>query len=161
MSKLTIAQNIATIGPLGYFPKAPGTIGSLPGLAFGAVLGKLYSINMLSAVSVILILVNIFLVAWWAIEETENLWATHDDKRIVVDEFVGMSIVVSFGSFIWWQYLVAFALFRFFDIRKPWLVGYFDREVPSSLGTLMDDVVAGLMSFACFGIINSILLFIL
>ena len=160
-SKEVVAQNIATVGPLGYAPKAPGTVGSIPGLFIGALFGLLFSNEYISALSVILMLVILFLIAWWSIDVTESHWQSHDDKKIVIDEVVGMAIVVSFGSFIWWQYLVAFGLFRFFDIKKPWLVGYFDKNWDNSLGTLLDDVTAGILSFACFGIVNSIISLVL
>ena len=156
MTKESIAEKIATVGPFGYAPKAPGTFGSIPGLFLGMFFGYLNHIGLISYFSVFLLLVILFLVAWWSIDVTEEHWNSHDDKKIVIDEVMGMTMVVSFGFFVWWKYIVAFVLFRFFDIKKPSLVGYFDRDYEGSLGTLMDDVVAGLFAFDCFGIINSI-----
>ena len=156
MTKQSIAEKIATVGPFGYVPKAPGTFGSIPGLFIGMLFGYLNHIGLITYFSIILLLVILFLIAWWAIDITEENWGSHDDKKIVIDEVVGMALVVSFGFFVWWKYLIAFVLFRFFDIKKPSLVGHFDRDYESSFGTLMDDVIAGVFSFACFGIINSI-----
>jgi phosphatidylglycerophosphatase A len=48
-----------------------------------------------------------------------------------------------------WYWLVAgFLLFRFFDILKPWPVSFLDRELTGGLGIMLDDVAAGLYSFA-------------
>ena len=48
-----------------------------------------------------------------------------------------------------WTVLLGFVLFRIFDILKPWPIGPVDKTVHGGLGIMLDDILAGLMSFAC------------
>jgi phosphatidylglycerophosphatase A len=154
----SLAIFLATAGGLGYLPKAPGTFGSLPGLALGA--GLHLSISFLYPVigesgsqylpfnGILIGVTFIFFAsffAWWTIKETEEAWQSHDDKRIVSDEVIGQAI----ASFVFVPNLLnlvlAFCLFRLFDIWKPSIIGWADR-LPSSFGTLLDDILAGLFA---------------
>ena len=77
-----------------------------------------------------------------------------DPKEIVVDEFIGQSIPIYLyeiahgitkdpqQSILFYSYI--FILFRFFDIKKPFPVSYFDKKFKNSFGVIIDDVVAGL-----------------
>ena len=67
-----------------------------------------------------------------------------DPSWIVVDEVVGMWIAAAAAplSLLWFG--IAFLLFRFFDILKPWPVGWADRKVGGGMGVMLDDVFAGL-----------------
>ena len=49
----------------------------------------------------------------------------------------------------WFWLLLGFALFRFFDIVKPWPISYFDRHVHGGLGIMIDDILAGFFSALC------------
>ncbi len=60
-----------------------------------------------------------------------------DPKEVVVDEFIGQSIPI-------YLYEIIFILFRFFDIKKPFPVSFFDKKFKNSFGVIIDDVVAGL-----------------
>jgi phosphatidylglycerophosphatase A len=67
-----------------------------------------------------------------------------DASDIVIDEVVGVWMAfVLFSSFDWLQGLVGFAAFRFFDILKPWPVGWIDRRWKNGAGVVADDLVAG------------------
>ena len=55
-------------------------------------------------------------------------------------------------------YLYIFILFRFFDIKKPFPVNFFDKKFKNSFGVIMDDVIAGfyvVLSLICFMVLNS------
>ena len=77
-----------------------------------------------------------------------------DPKEVVVDEFIGQSIPIylyeiahggakdSNEAFLFYFYI--FILFRYFDIKKPFPVSYFDKKFKNSFGVVMDDVAAGL-----------------
>ena len=55
-------------------------------------------------------------------------------------------------------YAICFVLFRFFDIKKPFPVNFFDRNFKNSFGVIMDDVCAGLyvvLSLICFMVLSS------
>jgi phosphatidylglycerophosphatase A len=66
-----------------------------------------------------------------------------DDQGIVVDEVVGMWIAAlpAGGRLDLW--LVAFFLFRVFDIYKPWPASFYDNRGRNGFDVMMDDVVAG------------------
>lgn len=149
-----LAVALATGLGLGFSPKAPGTFGSLPGLALGAglssglgpftPLGERYP----ALLALALCLCVLTALAYWSIARTERLWQTHDDSRIVVDEVLGQAIAICLVPPSWWMGLGGFALFRFFDITKPSLIGWIDRHGPGAVGTLFDDVLAGLVTAA-------------
>lgn len=140
----------ATAFRVGYIPFAPGTWGSLPGivialaahkLALTASGGTMTGFGFYGTGALLGAAMTAF--ALFAIDRTEKLWMTHDDKRIVIDEVVGQAIALTFVPPTWTYLLIGFALFRFLDIVKPWPIGMIDRELPGAFGTLMDDVVAG------------------
>ena len=71
-----------------------------------------------------------------------------DPSGIVWDEFVGMWIALLWLPAGWIWYVVAFALFRLFDIAKPWPVNLVDEKLGGGPGIMLDDVVAGLYALA-------------
>ena len=155
MSKkpLTLVTALATCFPLGQMPKAPGTWGSLPGLGLGWLIYELslvfqdaYPPWMTS--TLVLFICSVF--AFGVIDKTEKLWQTHDDKSIVIDEVVGQALPLAFFPFSWELVIVGFLLFRLFDITKPLFVGWADKKVHGALGTLLDDLLAGLIVLAIF-----------
>jgi phosphatidylglycerophosphatase A len=73
----------------------------------------------------------------------------HDPGAFVFDEFVGQWTALLFvARGPWWAVLSAFALFRLFDVWKPFPVGWADRRLRGGLGVMADDVLAGLMAAA-------------
>ena len=85
----------------------------------------------------------------------------HDPSEIVIDEVVGQWIALlplSIASWrmgmditvMWPGWIAAFALFRLFDIWKPWIIGFADRR-GDALGVMLDDVFAGI--FAAIGVL--------
>ncbi len=71
---------------------------------------------------------------------------THDHPGIVWDEIVGMMITMIFIPFTWPALAIGFLLFRFFDILKPWPIGFFDRYVHGGIGIMLDDIVAAIFA---------------
>lgn len=136
--------------PLGLAPKAPGTFGSLAGIPLGLAIfawGQNWIIQTLA-----LILFGIF--SWYVIHKTETFWNTHDDGRIVIDEVLGQAIPLSYFTGDWKMVLLAFGLFRFFDIVKPGPVGWADQKLPGAWGTLLDDVIAGVFALGVLVILR-------
>ncbi len=70
-----------------------------------------------------------------------------DPQLIVIDEVAGMGITLILASSSWLSLVVGFALFRLFDIWKPWPVRWADRQVKGGLGVMLDDVLAGVYAF--------------
>lgn len=141
---------LATVYPLGYFPVAPGTIGSIPGLLLGVMIWEIVRIfgvsGFISNFISIGILALFGLLSYVAIAKTEDTWKCHDDKKIVIDEVVGQALVVMFFPPTLLNFLLSFIFFRLFDIWKPWPIGFIDRKWQSSFATLLDDVLAGVFA---------------
>ena len=136
---------------IGTFKFAPGSITSLVTTIF---LFSLFHIINLSNNTILIILLIVFIYSFYAvsayIKDNEN----KDPKEVVVDEFIGQSIPIylyeiSHGTIKDSQesvlfYLYIFILFRYFDIKKPFPVSFFDRKFKNSFGVIIDDVAAGL-----------------
>ncbi|HJF27085.1 phosphatidylglycerophosphatase A [Acinetobacter sp. RF15A] len=131
----------------GLAPKAPGTFGSAFALLFVPFWLSLGFLNSLFAM-VIMSLIGIYICG-----KTAELMGVHDDGRIVWDEFAGQSItflpVLYMGQMNWLWLLVGFALFRLFDVWKPWPIRVIDRQVGGGFGIMLDDIIAGLWAALC------------
>ena len=127
----------------GAMARAPGTWGSLAAIPvwylFAWVPGPGYWGGGLVA----------FLVGIWLCGRTASDLKVHDHSGIVWDEFVGMWVALGLFPDTIYGVLVAFALFRLFDIVKPWPIGWLDRRLPGGLGIMVDDVLAGVMALVC------------
>lgn len=149
---MTLARFIATFGGCGLAPKAPGTVGSLAALVVGLPLLKRPKSLLVSAVAASVIGV-------WASKQAGD---GEDHSWIVIDEVAGMWISLlaclptqkdAKPSFVW--PLIAFGLFRLFDIKKPGPVGMLDRR-HDAVGIMGDDVVAGLMAAGCVTLLRKL-----
>jgi phosphatidylglycerophosphatase A len=120
----------------GLSPVWPGTAGSILGLALAWPLKSCWpSIQWLCVVAGLALGI-------WACERTDRALKSHDSSVIVWDEVVGMIAVALLipASPLWW--LAGFVAFRFFDIVKPWPIGFVDRTLRNGLGVMLDDVIA-------------------
>jgi len=143
---MAIDKQIVTFFGVGYTPVAPGTAGALAGgilfylLNLGLVKAGLgyYAIQLILVVLTAIVL----LVSVKSIKNLDETWE-HDSQKIVVDEVVGVWIAMLFIPLSWFYYLLAFVLFRFFDIAKPLFIRKIDK-LKSSWSIMLDDVVAGL-----------------
>lgn len=125
----------------GALPKAPGTFGSLAALPLVPVLAWLpWPLHLL-------VLVLAFALGCYLCGRVSEDLGVHDHGGIVWDEFVGIWITffaVPIGA---WTLLAGFVLFRFFDVLKPWPIGWLDRRVSGGLGIMIDDVIAGVFAW--------------
>ena len=147
----TINYLFVTCFGIGSLRFAPGTIASLVTTIF---LYSLFHIVDLSSNTILIILLIIFIYAFYAVSEYIKYNKNKDPKEVVVDEFIGQSIPIylyeiSHRSSKDLQeevliYLYIFILFRFFDIKKPFPINFFDKKFKNSFGVIIDDVVAGL-----------------
>jgi len=134
-----LAILIATGGGAGFMPKAPGTA--------GALVGVLVYLGMQSAGASAYFLHAILLILFagtLAAYRVENFWG-HDSQRIVIDEVVGQMIAYSLAGktqLSTVSIIVGFALFRFFDIKKPFPIRRLEG-LPGGVGVMADDVGAG------------------
>ena len=131
-----LAVFIATAGYCGYFPVAPGTVGSLAGLA--AYLLVWWSQS--AALEVCLIAV-LFAAGVWAGTIAERFFGGLDPGPVVIDEVVGMLITLAFIPVGLSGAIAGFVLFRVFDVIKPYPAGRLER-LHGGLGVMADDVMA-------------------
>ena len=132
---------LATWCGCGYFPKGPGTAGSLGAVAVAWVLagpGGLAPAWLAVAAAALL------LPAVWAANHACEHWQTKDPQRVVVDEVLGQWLALAATPGVEWRsWLAAFVLFRIFDIWKPFPARAAER-LPRGWGVVADDLVAGL-----------------
>ena len=135
---------------IGSFRFAPGTITSFITAIF---LFSLFHIINLSNNAILIGLILIFVFSFYAVSEYIKSNEDKDPKEVVIDEFIGQSIPIYLYEIAHGTtknlheaalfYLYIFILFRYFDIKKPFPVSYFDKKFKNSFGVILDDVVAG------------------
>ena len=132
---------LATGAYSGYAPVASGTVGSLVALPLIFLSAQLL---YLSSVLQVVVLVLAVVGACWIAGAAEQYLGEHDSGKIVVDEIVGFLTATALLELTLPRLLVAFFLFRLFDILKPPPARYFDQQVPGGAGVVLDDVCAGI-----------------
>ena len=149
MTRLIMA--IATGGYSGRLPKAPGTWGSLAAFPIHFLLRRLAPGSYCWALGGILLLAVI------TAGMAEKILDRKDPGEIVIDEIAGMLITLIGAPNRPEAYLLGFLLFRFFDIYKPFPIGWVDRHLNGGTGIVMDDVLAGLFSLALLQVVSRFL----
>jgi len=148
-----LATALATLGPIGNFPKAPGTWGSLASIVAAPWLFLPYPLWGRG-----LILIGILIVGTWASSRAETLMGEKDPGCVIIDELFGQWLTLLFFSAMpIWYLAVAFVLFRLFDIFKPWPVKWAETAFPGGLGVMLDDGVAGLYALGFLHLIAYLL----
>jgi len=119
----------------GFSPVAPGTAGSLIAVLL------IYFLPPVNVWIVIAVLVLLFFAGVYTGTQVEKEKG-HDPSIVVIDEFVGMGISLLFLEKDWRFFLIAFILFRIFDIVKPPPINQ-SQKLAGGYGIMMDDVLAG------------------
>ena len=139
-------QALARLWIVGRSPYAPGTCGTLVALALAPL-----AFMPLPIWARLPVLCLLFWVGLLASTEAEKALGNKDPQEVIIDEVFGMWLtLLPFASLSLMGYALAFLLFRLFDIVKPWPVREFEK-LPSGLGIMADDAVAGLMASVCTG----------
>lgn len=146
LSPLQPAVLVATWFLSGLSPKAPGTLGSLAALPFAWGLLMVGGWPLLAAASVV-----VFVIGLWATGVYIQAGPDKDPGSVVVDEVAGQWIALLPATLSPMAFLVGFALFRFFDILKPWPISWSERRFGGAFGVMIDDVLAG--AFAAVGVL--------
>jgi phosphatidylglycerophosphatase A len=133
---IRLAVFIATVGYCGYFPFAPGTVGSAAGLLVYLIVWWTQS----AAVEALLIVV-LFALGIWAGTTAERYFGGIDPGPIVIDEVVGMLITLAFMPVGLNTAIAGFLLFRVFDVIKPFPAGRLEN-LHGGLGVMADDAMA-------------------
>ncbi|MFH4782583.1 phosphatidylglycerophosphatase A [Vibrio diabolicus] len=130
----------------GLSPFIPGTMGTLAAVPFFLLLAQLPFTAYVIAVLISCV------IGIQICQVTSADMKVHDHGSIVWDEFAGfwitMSIVPALNiPLTEWKWLITgFILFRFFDMVKPWPIGWLDKRVHGGLGIMVDDIVAGIIA---------------
>ena len=146
-----------TLGFSGIAPIAPGTAGSIVALILGVLL-----LTIIPPLTLFLLTIFISLIAIKQNDIYVTYSGTHDDKSIVIDELAGMWFALSIApgimlnfeviftvnpiSDLWIPIILSFVFFRFYDIKKPSIIGKIDKDVIGGLGVMGDDIVAGFVA---------------
>jgi len=123
---------------LGLSPVAPGTVGTLLGVLFAWL-----ALN-LGFYAQIGVAVGLVVAGIWICDNSSRRIGQHDPGGIVWDEIAAMYIVLLFAPVTITAWILAFVLFRFFDIVKPWPIRDLDHSIRGGLGIMLDDLVAAL-----------------
>jgi phosphatidylglycerophosphatase A len=155
-----MSRLFATLFGIGHLRPGPGTWGSAAAVAIAWPIHALGSFPALFVATALVLVVG-----WWSVAEATRGTGNHDPSEIVIDEVVGQWIAlwplsaglwhagVTGWTFPWPGWVSAFVLFRIFDIWKPGPVGWADRRSDTA-GTMIDDVVAGVMAGLCVGLLG-------
>jgi len=149
--------NMLNIGKIRY---APGTIASLATCIFFLLLDNFIDIYVIS-----LLALGIFFLSLIAINFVYKTFDSKDPQEIVIDEFIGQILPLLaipiyetlYPTHKVYYCIIAFVLFRFFDILKPFPINYIDENTKGAFGIMFDDIMAGVYTI----ILISICLFFL
>ena len=145
---------IITLFGIGFFPIASGTIGSL-----ATFILFYHIISYVSILALVLLFIIIFILSLILI----NIYSSHikiyDSSEIVIDEFLGILLILIFYESIKFtndilMFFIIFFLFRFFDIVKIFPANWIDKNVKNSFGVILDDLVAGMYCIVVLFILN-------
>ncbi|MEC9374852.1 MAG: phosphatidylglycerophosphatase A [Pseudomonadota bacterium] len=134
----------------GLLPKAPGTFGTIIGILFWLLLPHDFILQVGFGLA-------FFFFGIWVCDLSAKRLGTHDHQAIVWDEIVGVYITLIFipSEPLW--VLIAFLLFRFFDIWKPWPIRGIDSSIQNGLGIMLDDVIAAFYSIVILIFLQSLI----
>jgi phosphatidylglycerophosphatase A len=134
----TFARVLATWFGCGYFPKGPGTAGSLGALIVA------WPLRHQPAWFFALLALILLAPAIWSAGSTALQVGRKDPQIVVIDEVIGQWVALAgalrYAPAAW---IAAFLLFRAFDVWKPWPIRQLER-LPGGTGIVMDDVLAGI-----------------
>jgi len=129
---------LATGFGVGYFPIAPGTLGTLVAIPI------YYFLSEIPSPIYEITLVGFFFLAVWSSENAERFFGKKDDQRIVIDEIMGFLVTMLWIPKTILFIIVGFFLFRFFDILKPFPIRRLEKRLKGGYGVVLDDVLAGI-----------------
>ena len=140
---------IATLGRLGFLGKMPGTNGSAAGLIGYTLFFHTQPLPFYLLTCMLLIAMAISICT-----QAEQSFGEKDPPYVILDEavamplcFIGLQPTMQFYP-VWWFMLIGFALFRLFDILKPFGIRSL-QKLPGGQGIVLDDVAAAIATCVC------------
>ena len=134
---IRLAVFIATAGYCGYFPIAPGTVGSAAGLVVYLLVWWTRS-----PIVEIALMAATFAIGTWAATHAERYFGGIDPGPVVIDEVLGMLVTLAFIPAGWSAMLAGFVVFRVFDVIKPFPADRLEK-FHGGFGIMADDAMAG------------------
>jgi phosphatidylglycerophosphatase A len=131
----------------GLAPKAPGTFGTLAALALYWILAQ-----FLPPLAIAFLGIPLFFVGVWASDVTGRNLGVSDHGAIVIDEIAAFLPLAAISSAVWWLQLIAFGLFRLFDIWKPFPIRLVEANVKGGMGVMLDDTIAAFYAYVAFAL---------
>jgi len=145
---------VATCGGIGYFPVAPGSVGAAVAVAIVAALGRLPISSPEVSLWVGVVAAITLAVGIVTAGETERYFRRKDPGHIVIDEVLGQMVVLLAHPRAGWKALiVAFLLFRVFDVLKPFPARRLEH-LNGGWGVMLDDAAAGVWSLLVFSLVG-------
>ena len=141
---------------VGYIKFASGTWGSIASLL---ILYPFIKFTVLSFEALLIIFIILFFISNLFINYFSNFTNSNDSKHIVIDELLGIFIILIFYDFIFIYndfitLILIFFIFRLFDIIKIFPANYIDTNLKNGYGVMMDDIVAGIYTIFTLMILN-------
>lgn len=134
---IRLAVFLATVAYCGYFPVAPGTVGSAAGLVVYLLVWWTHS-----RVLEVALIVATFVVGTWAATHAERYFGAIDPGPVVIDEVLGQLVTLAFIPVGWRAALIGFVLFRIYDVIKPYPANRLEN-FHGGFGIMSDDAAAG------------------
>jgi phosphatidylglycerophosphatase A len=132
----------------GLASKAPGTFGTLAVIPIYWLMVSFLSPLYYGVITLLMAISGVYICA-----KAADAAGVHDHPAIVWDEFVGFLLTMFMIPVSWQSLVVGFALFRLFDIAKPWPISVADKKLAGGFGIMFDDILAGLAALACMHLI--------
>ena len=148
--KFNFYKSISTCFGLGFVSPFPGTLTSFLTLVIIWTIQTYFGIKI-----TILFILFITLIGYISVKKNPD--NKSDPKEIVIDEFIGQSLVLVFLPLTYQNYILAFIFFRFFDIYKPMPINYFEKKYQNAFGVIFDDIIAAFYSLISIYLISIIL----
>jgi len=150
-----ISQIFSTLFFIGYIKWAPGTFGS-----FFSLITIILLHNIVNKNQFIILFIVILLMATICIKIYSKSVNNHDAKEIIIDEFLGIYLIIIFSYDFkifnneLLKIVLIFLFFRIFDILKPFPANWIDKNMRNSYGIILDDIVAGIYTIIILALIN-------
>ena len=138
---------------MGFISMAPGTFGTIEAFPVFWILRKYFTTPALLEIIVVLYLVGIFIC-----DRAAQLSGFKDPSFVIWDEIVCFMLVLLYSPSAWFWQLLAFGLFRFFDIVKPGPIGFADRKLQGGFGIMFDDLLASIPTILILLILKTLIL---
>ena len=148
--KFNFYKSISTCFGLGYISPLPGTLTSFLTVIIIWTIQTHFSLEVTT-----LVILFVSLIGYISVEKNPD--KKTDPKEIVIDEFIGQSLVLVLLPLTYQNYILGFVLFRFFDIYKPIPIKYFEKKYQNAFGVIFDDVIAAGYALLAIYIINIII----